>query len=154
MNILHSALGRYEALVDPAQIDCVIGHAYGTSVDEDSVNRALAEFALANAAGTPIIADQTLTAAFEDPGQVEFTTPTSIATTLGRGDGTWGTLVHAKQIMESQGLRRPLMVAQAHHIGRAVRQGHRLEIESVVLAGLPNMFDSGSEQLFTHSLGL
>lgn len=153
MNILLSALGRYEAVGNPADADCIIGHSFGTLTGEGSANRALANFIVENSNERPIIADRMLVDAFPQPSTVAKIVEGSISDAVGSGVGSWGTLVSALEFMEENELNRPLMVAQAHHIGRVVMQAKKLGMESIVPAGLPEQFDPGSDQLWTRSLG-
>lgn len=155
MNIVSSAFGRYEAVGNPADADLVIGHSFGTMTDEQSVNRALADFIQESADGRPIVADRTLVDAF--PGRdddVDHIVEGQITNTVGQGVGSWGTLVEAHDFMERADLHRPLMVGQAFHIGRVVMQARRLGIDSIVPADLPRQFEPRSEQPWTRSLGL
>lgn len=155
MNIVCSALGHYETIGNPADADVVIGHSFGTSTDEASVNRALADFILQHADGRPIVADRTLVDAFPAGGRdVKRIFEGPVSDSLGQGAGSWGALVDAKVYMDGKGLRSALMVAQAHHIGRVVMQAKKLGIESIVLPDLPARFDPSSEQRCTRSLGM
>lgn len=138
MNIIGSALGHYEVQGDPAKADVLIGHAFGTIVDEFSVNHEIAELMLMYADGRPIIADPTLTSAFPDPECVTYTPDVTIANTFGAGGGTWATNVQAKEYMDEHDLKLAIMFGHARHIGRAAMQGRRrLGLHSVLLPGMP-----------------
>lgn len=155
MNILKSALGHYEVMGNPDDADVIVGHSFGTLTGEDSANRAIADFATTIADGRPIVADRTLVNAF--PGQdadVDAIVEGPITNGVGKGVGTWGTLVEAKAFMEHENLKTALMVGQAYHIGRIVMQADKLGISSIVPAGLPDRFDPTSGQPWTRSLGL
>lgn len=155
MNIVRSALGHYEPVGNPETADCVVGHSFGTEIGRGSVNRSLAEFILAHNEDGPIIADRMLADAFpKGLRQVDEVVEGPISDTVGRGVGSWGTLVHAKSFMEQLGLKEPLMVAQACHIGRVVKQSSRLGMAPIVPAGLPAGFDKDSEQIWTRSRAL
>lgn len=56
--------------------------------------------------------------------------------------------------MEQEGLEAPLMVAQAYHVSRVVKQAAKLGISSIVPENLPTKFDRGSEQIWTRSMYL
>ena len=155
MNIVSSAFGHYEAVGNPAYADCVIGHSFGTLTERGSVNRALAEYILEHGDDRPVIADRMLVDAFPNRDEdVEKVVEGPISNGRGQGVGTWGTLVEAKAYMEREGLKRPLMVAQAYHIGRVVMQSHKLGMDPIVPSDPPSFFDRDSEQRWTRSLGM
>jgi hypothetical protein len=155
MNILNAALGHYEVAGDPADADLVIGNSFGTVISDHGVNAHLADFILRNAEGRAIVADRMLADSFPNGADdVDYVVEGPISNATGHGVGTWGTLVEARAFMTEHDLQRPLMVAQAHHIGRIVMQGKKLGINSIVPADLPAYFDRDSEQLWTRSLGL
>ncbi|QQS20119.1 hypothetical protein IPL85_01540 [Candidatus Saccharibacteria bacterium] len=155
MNIIISALGRYEVNGKPDDADVVVGHSFGTLIGEGSANRAIADFALQAANGRPIVADRMLVNAFPNSGEdVDHVVEGPISNGVGQGVGSWGTLVAAKAFMEREGLSSALMVGQAHHIGRVAMQAKRLGIHSIIPANLPNRFDPESEQRWTRSLGM
>lgn len=155
MNIYDSARGRYEVTGDPATADMVIVHSFGTSLGEGSPNHELAKFALNIADGRVIVGDRSVVNAFpnkdDDVGHV---VEGPITNAIGQGVGTWGALVVARRYMQENDLHRPIMVAQAHHIGRVVRQGLKLGIDFVVPEDLPANFDLTSGQWCTRSEGL
>lgn len=154
MNIVRSALGRYEASGDPETADVVVGHSFGTVTDVNGANGEIARFILRNASGRPTVADRVLVDAF--PGRdedVDLVVEGSISNAVGVGVGSWGTLVAAKAFMEREGLKTALMVGHAHHIGRVAMQASKLEISSVIPANLPSSFDRESQQRWTRSLG-
>ncbi|HZP55414.1 MAG TPA: hypothetical protein VFB03_01440 [Candidatus Saccharimonadales bacterium] len=155
MNVLESALGIYEATQDANEADCVIGHSFGTSIDENSVNRALADFIVTSANHRPVVIDEMLLNAFQDnTTPVAHTVKGPISNAVGKGVGTWGTLVEAKCYMNRQGLERALMIAQAHLIGRIMMQSRKLGIEAIAPPNLPSQFDLNSDQVWTRSLAL
>jgi len=154
MNIVSSALGYYEVAGDPADADVVIGHSFGVLGD---VNYGLARFIINHAEGRPIVADRMLVDVIEElDGETDIahTVEGPVSNAAGKGVGTWGTLVEAKDFMEEQGLQRPLMVAQANHIGRVIMQAKKLGMDAIVPADLPNYFDATSAQIWTRSLAL
>jgi hypothetical protein len=155
MNIVKSAFGHYEAIGDPNEADVVIGHSFGTSTGESSVNRAIADYIVARADERPIIVDRMLVGEFpEGKDQVAHIVDGPITNTLGQGVGTWGVLVEAVPFMRKEGLKMALMVAQAHHIGRVAMQADKLGIDYVIPPDLPDVFDTGSEQIFARSAAL
>lgn len=135
------------------EADCVIGHSFGTSTDLKSVNNHLASLMLDVYEGRPMIADRTLIDAMPDGEKiVAHIVEGDVTNIKGQGVGTWGTLVEARQFMEENGLKNPLMVAQAYHVGRVVRQASKLGISSVLPEYLPKDFDKYSDQFWTRSL--
>ena len=142
----------YEAqgLIEAA--DCVIGHSFGSSIDSESVNRQLAEQMTDFAGDKPMIADRTLVDALPNGDELMAHVVEGQRTNMkAEGVGTWGTLVGAKDYMDEHELVAPLMVAQAYHIKRVVRQAAKLGIASIVPEGLPTSFDRQSEQIWTRS---
>jgi hypothetical protein len=152
MNTLQSALGHYDAVGNPADADCVVGHSFGTMVGEDSVNRLLATTMLHYADGRPMMADRMLADAFpENSEPLAKVVEGPISDIKGGGLGTWGALLIIKDFLDKKGLERPLMVAHRRHIGRVVRQAAKLDITSIVPDDLPDQFDRKSKQLWTKS---
>lgn len=155
MNIIRSALGHYEVSGNPSEADCIIGHSFGTSIGETSINRMLSDFIENYADGRPIVADRMLVNAFPSRDEdVDCVVEGAISNGAGQGVGSWGTLVEAKAFMEREDLKAALMIGQAHHIGRVVMQAKKLGITSIVPANLPNNFDPESEQRWTRSVGM
>jgi hypothetical protein len=152
MNILESALGHYETRGRIEDADVIVGHSFGTLTGEGSVNRYLAERILDNRDGRPIVVDRNLANAFgSDADQIDYVVEGQASTAAGKGVGTWGTLVEAKDFMDEHGLERPLMIAQACHIGRVAMQAQKLHMDAVIPADLPASFDAASEQIWTRS---
>jgi len=142
----------YEAQGDIAEADCLIGHSFGTSIDAGSVNHQLAEVMLQNADGRPMIADRTLVDAFPNGNtHMAHVVEGAVTNIKAQGVGTWGTLVEAQRYMEENGLNQAMMVAQAYHISRVVKQAAKLGMSSIVPNGLPTDFDKESDQIWTRS---
>jgi hypothetical protein len=137
-----------------AQADSVIAHSFGTSTDPNSVNGHLGLLAAfwANATQTPLIADHVLVEALPDhaPEPVA-TTEGEISRTLGGGLGTWGTFLVAQGYMAEHHLARPIIVAQAHHVGRTAMQAVKLGMRPILPTQLPKQFDPESLQPHTRS---
>lgn len=105
--------------------------------------------------GRPMIADRTLVNALPNGADLMAHIVEGDVTNIkAQGIGTWGTLVEARQYMEENDLRRPIMIAQAYHIGRVVRQAAKLGITSIVPEDLPTEFDKNSNQIWTRSIVL
>lgn len=155
MNIVMSALGRYETSGNPTDADCIVGNSFGTLVSADSVNRALAEYMLEYASDRPTIADSTLAEAFPGgPNQVDHVVEGTASTTTGGGLTSWGILLGAHEFMQNQRLEKALLVAQAHHIGRVAMQAKKIGMGYVVPVDLPTRWDPESAQWWTRSAGL
>lgn len=155
MNILKSALGHYEAVGNAADADCVIGHSFGTLIGKGTANQDLADFILKNADGRPVIADAMLADSFPyGRSAVDFVAEGPISNLTASEGGSWNTLLFANSVMNNEGLSRPLMIAQAHHIGRVAMQAKKLGMESIVPENLPGTFDADSNQIWTRSLAM
>jgi hypothetical protein len=109
-----------------------------------------------HAKSRPMIADRTLVNALPKYLQlsVAHIVEGEVTNIKGQGVGTWGTLVSAQEYMEEHNLERPMMIAQAYHVDRVVRQAAKLGISSIVPRHLPHEFDRKSEQIWTRSLAL
>ena len=137
------------------EADSAIGHSFGTSIDQQSVNAQLATLMLMYAEGRPMIADRTLVNALPNGDSLMAHIVEGPVTNIkAQGVGTWGTLIEAHQYMEENDLQSPIMIAQAYHIGRVVRQAAKLGISSIVPEGLPTDFDKASDQIWTRSAAL
>lgn len=146
-NIVKAALGHTEAVGNPGAADVLMGHSFGTLIDSDSVNRALAESMLEHRDGRPMVADKMLADAFPfGAPKVDYIVEGQITNSFGRGVGTRGTLIAGKGFMETEGLTMALQIAEKHHIGRVAMQAAKLEIPSIIPAGLPEGFDPRSAQ--------
>lgn len=157
MNILKSAFGHYEPTGDPADADCVIGHSFGTLIGKGTANQALADFIVKTADGRPVIADVVLADSFpygRDGGAVDFVAEGVISNLVASRGGSWNTLLFANSVMENEGYSRPLMVAQAHHIGRVAMQARKLHMDAIIPEALPETFDVDSDQIWTRSLAM
>ena len=137
------------------EADSVIGHSFGTSIDKSSVNAQLASQMLLQSDGRPMIADRALVNALPNGEQLMAHIVEGDVTNIkAQGIGTWGTLVEAHQYMQAKNLHHPIMIAQAYHISRVVRQAAKLGIDSIVPEGLPKDFDKESDQIWTRSAAL
>lgn len=154
MNIIESAFGKYEVSGKAADADIIVGNSFGTSIHSESPNAAIARFILANEQGQPIIVDRTLASAFPKSTRFDVVVDGAISNTIGSVGGSWGVLVEAKKYMDETALHRPLMAAQAYHVGRVAMQAEKLGMANIIIPdGLPRNFDKQSEQQWTRSLG-
>ena len=155
MNIIESAFGKYEISGKVADADIIVGNSFGTSIHSESPNAAIARYILANEQGQPIVLDRTLADAFPQSTQLDVVVEGDVSNTVGSVGGSWGVLVEAKKYMDEAELHRPLMAAQAFHVGRVAMQAMKLGMVDVIIPdGLPRDFDKQSEQPWTRSLGL
>lgn len=67
---------------------------------------------------------------------------------------SWEVLSQAKEYMDEYGLESPVIVAQAHHIGRVALMAVKLGIKPIIPKGLPNGFDNYSAQWWTRTNSL
>lgn len=155
MNIFESATGHYATTGNPADSDVIVGHSFGTSTDRESPNGALARFILNAEAGQPIVVDRVLAESFPNSTRIDAVVDGATSNVTGSVGGSWEILAGAKKFMDEEGLRTPLMVAQAFHIGRVAMQAERIGMSNVIVPeGLPAIFDEESRQLWTRSAGL
>jgi hypothetical protein len=155
MNIIESALGKYETSGKVADADIIVGNSFGTSIHSESPNAAIARYILANEQGQPIVVDRTLASAFPESSQLDVVVGGAVSNAVGSVGGSWGVLEEAKIYMDKEDLHRPLMAAQAYHVGRVAMQAGKLGMENIIIPdGLPRNFDKQSEQRWTRSLEL
>jgi len=117
-------MSGHEASGNLAAADCVIAHSFGSSIGPGSVNQQLASQMVGLADGRPMLADRTLVDALPPgvEGQMALIVDGPRTNIRGQGVGTWGTLLKAKRYMEEHDLHLALMIAQAHHAPRVVKQ--------------------------------
>jgi len=60
-------------------------------------------------------------------------------------------VLEERRIARDNDLRNPIRVAQANHIGRTVVQANKAGLSSIVLPGLPALFDKDSRQFQTRN---
>lgn len=152
MNIFKSAIGHYETSGNISDADLIVGHSFGTSTDGESPNGAIAQYILAKEDGQPIIVDRTLADAFPKSHLLDVVVEGAVSNAMGSVGGSWGILVKAKEYMDEAELSRPLMVAQAFHIGRVAMQAEKIGMKNIIIPEqLPRMFDEASDQIWTRS---
>lgn len=136
---------------DLARADFVIGHEFAapeTEGENGVVNEAIAEIIAERYAGKRIYAAETIARAIrviapeiELAGVFE---GVSSDTTASQG-GSWGELQQAKA-MAGDDLRNPILVGQANHMSRVALQARKADLDPLLPAGLPTMFDPDSSQ--------
>lgn len=149
MNVLKPLFGFYEAIGAPHEADCIMGHSFGTDTSQQSVNRQIVDTMKQYANGRPVIADRMLVRADPEGEKIYAHIIDGQITKMDGQSGTGKALANAKAYMDKNGLTNPLMVAQRYHIDRVVRQARKLDIRSLVPAGLPGQFDRRSKQFWT-----
>jgi hypothetical protein len=147
--------GNYVSQGDPSDADCVIGHEFAFRKNGfGRVNEQLADFIAKRYVRTdlPLFLNRNIAGALNEiepdvePAAV-FTGESSNLTAT-HGEGTWGELRQAKALMDANSLERPILVAQAYHVGRVALQAIKQGIEPIVPEGLPSDFDPESEQIW------
>lgn len=140
------------------EADCVMAHSFGTSLDPGSPNSRIANTMSMLSDGRPMMADRTVVDAVPslEPQMAHIVDGAVTNFKNGRpeGIGTWGTLVSCLDYMRAHDLERPLMVAQAYHVGRVMRQAKKLGIDALQAVNLPVNFDTKSDQIWTRSYAL
>lgn len=154
MNFLSGAVhGEYPLRSELAAADCVLGFSFGTSLCLDSVNSHLALKAATYAnEERPLFIEETLQRVLPifapNPHWVY---RGAVSNYVGSRGGSAQVLRDAQPHMQEQNLRRPLLVAQAHHVGRVALEAIKLGMEPVVVSGMPKTFDKDSLQPATRS---
>lgn len=157
MNVLTAAItGLYTPVGNLLEADCVIGQSFGASEKyPGSVNESLAQYIVAHTTGLPLLLQQEIAEALpEDELHPALVIRGNPSTSFGGGLTTWEVLQISGRYMESAGLSRPLLVAQAFHVGRVAMQAKRQGLTGLIVpAGLPTDFDPNSIQPWTRSRG-
>lgn len=149
--------GRYDAIGDPADADCVIGHSFGTRPDGPGpVNELLARFILERTnEQLPLLLQEEVADAL---GALSRRPVLAIrgeaSTTVGSKLDSWDVFRRARPFLDERGLGRPLLVAQAFHVRRVAWQAARQGLHTIVPAGLPRDFDPDSTQPWTRHAAL
>lgn len=157
MNLIRSAAtGNYQVIGNPKNADSVIGFSFGAREKEPGlVNDKLAQFVLDRYAknSMSLIMQHEIADAFPDaiekPDKIIYG---ELSTNSGKGLDSYGVLEQASEYMLKNGLERPILVAQAHHIGRAAIQAAMFFGSNIVVPeDLPKDFDPESLQLWTRN---
>ncbi len=143
--------GRYEPRGDIASADVVIGHSFGIGEDDQpgASNIALADFINEHYAHLPVLAHKSIAVALDvEPAAL---LDGEITNMRGKGLGTRGELLQARDYMKREGLRNALLVGQAFHIGRVAWQACMLNMDVIIPEDLPTIFDPESQQRWTRN---
>jgi hypothetical protein len=146
--------GNYIPQGNVADADCVIGNEFAYRKNGyGNVNIALAEFIASRYIHLPMFLNRNIAGALGEimPGiePEEIFDGNSAGYIATKGHGTWAELAQARYAMNERRFNRPILVAQAYHVGRVALQAELLEMEPIVPEGLPRDFDPESEQPWT-----
>ena len=152
--------GHYPLYGKPEDIDCVIGQSFGMEKDEkgelivDPINLELARFAIKTVGlAVPTLLQIEIAMGFKQVTGQEPTLTIDKHRLEGKYLDCYEVLDQAQILyMQENDLNHPLLLAQAHHIGRFTMQALAHGMEPVVLPGLTNEFNKNSEQWWTRSL--
>ena len=158
--VLDSCLrGAYHASNEDElqEADSVIAFSFGTKEHGNGpgrVNSLLAEAALnlADEHSIPLIAQKEIKDHLYGLGRKpDYYIQGSPSTTDGSGIDSWSVLIKSIDAMSA---KRPILVAQAHHIGRVAAQAYKLHMKPLLAPDMPQEFAPESEQWWTRSHGL
>lgn len=154
VNVFIAAVtGRYTEIGNPYEADCVIGQSFGVGEHGPGyVNELLAKYIVEKTSeGLPLLLQNEIAAALPEetsaPALVVVGQPSTAA-----GDelDSWTVLQQAHTFMRENALSRPLLVAQAFHVGRVTLQAKSQGMNKLIVpSGLPREFDPTSRQKWT-----
>jgi hypothetical protein len=150
--------GNYPILDAEGKPDCVIGRSFGWhEVDgqhtSGKINYLLAGYIAEHAdPNVPWLLQSEIAQALPPDCQPAYLFTIRTPETPGEEYlDSWGVLQQAYSAMAVEKCNRPLIVAQAHHVGRVAAQAARIGMTPVVRSGLPREFDRHSAQWWTRS---
>jgi hypothetical protein len=154
MNVLiAAATGYYTELGNPQEADCVIGQSFGAREGEPGyINELLAQYIIDKTdSALPRILQGEIDAALpEQSPATALVIEGQPSTANGEGLTSWGFLLKAQDFMEENHLHRPLLVAQAFHVGRVTLQAKKQRMDGLIVPpDLPREFDPDSTQKWT-----
>lgn len=132
-----------------AKADYISAHEFApTKEGFGAVNIALAEYIAQYYAHVPIFAAQRIAGALKEVApEIEVAGEFRLASsdsTASKG-GTWAEFEQIKALNPDH-WESPILIAQRHHVGRVAMQARRFGMTPAIPDGLPNIFDSLSEQ--------
>ena len=156
MSVLRAAVtGAYETRGSIDDGDCVLAQSFGAGKDSPGYNNEqLAEYIAADARlrTLPLILQQEVADAYAGLAEESlFRIQGNPSTAWGSELESWEVLRQGGEIMREQGLRRPVLVAQAYHVGRLTMQSIKRGMDPIVPPDLPRDFDPESTQIWTRS---
>jgi hypothetical protein len=151
--------GRYTPRGDPRQADCILGFAFGRLGGESKVRPGLSNEQLATIARKhfpclPAILQWEVADAYPPGGPGPLILRIDQHRQPGRYLDTRELAEQARFLMAQRGWKRAVLLAQGHHVPRALRVCRRLGIDTVLPEGLERIaFCPGSSQPWTRSAG-
>jgi hypothetical protein len=133
----------------------VIGNEYGAPADKTIgvANEAIAAYIITHFPDLPVCASTSVAQALMKRNPkvklIGTFTGTSANTSASNG-GTWKELELAKGFA-GRDWKYPVIVAQAYHVGRVVKQARRAGMHPAVPGDLPRIFDVSSTQWWCHN---
>lgn len=153
MNVfIAAATGRYTEIGNPEEADCVIGQSFGAAENGPGyVNELLASYIIEKTVeGLPLLLQSEIAAALPDEYKPALVVKGKPSTSTGDELDSWAVLQRAHIYMKENDLSRPLLVAQAFHVGRVALQAKKQGMNGLIVpAGLPRDFDPNSIQKWT-----
>jgi hypothetical protein len=155
MNVfIAAATGRYTEIGNLYEADCIIGQSYGVGENGPGyVNELLAKFIVDNTTEIPMLLQNEIAEALPESSRKPALIIEGIPSTFSGGEvDSWEVLKYSHVFMKKNGLSRPLIVAQAFHVGRVTLQAKKQGMAGLIVpAGLPREFDPNSVQPWTRS---
>lgn len=155
MNVILTALtGKYNQIGNPKEADCVIGFSFGAAEqDPGYVNKLLAEYICHRTSPElPLILQNEIADALpkicsRKPALKIEGQPSTIS---GQGLDSWEVLRRSFGYMKDKNIQRPLLIAQAYHVGRIALQAKKQGMDKMIVPeDLPDKFDPNSIQPWT-----
>lgn len=148
-----AATGRYRTEGELEDADCILAFSFGYQVKDDKVlpgppNEALAKYITELEIDVPIIAQFEIDDALGKIAQKRIETdwlsdPENYL-------DSHQVLLKAVEFMAVHHLKRPLLVAQRHHMPRTQALVRRHGLKPIVLEGLPDTWDHDNKQSWIH----
>ncbi|MEI6237082.1 MAG: hypothetical protein WCP03_00570 [Candidatus Saccharibacteria bacterium] len=153
--------GNYAIRGDTNDADCIIAQSFGYRNEHgikalDPVNIKLARFVLEKADELDLrtILQVEVAVAYHALSAKKPTFTIDQSRNPIKYLDSWEVLEQSKELMTILDLENPMIVAQAHHVGRVALQAEKLDMSPIVPDGLPADFDDKSEQKWTRSRNL
>ncbi|MEI6054053.1 MAG: hypothetical protein WCQ49_01655 [Candidatus Saccharibacteria bacterium] len=161
MNVIRSAItGEYEPKGDPKNADCLIGLSFGAAENDpgyvnqllsDDIRRISKYILEETNISLPLLLQQEIAAAMPSKVKTDFVIEGELSSMTGKGLDSWAVLNQALEYMKEHNLERPIIAAQAYHIGRVALQAVNLGMDPIIIGGMTKEFDPESSQIWTRS---
>lgn len=155
MNALFASVnGRYAVRGNALDADCVIAQSFGAQEKSPGlVNERLAQFIVTNVSSElPLLAQGEIAQALPENFAPALVIEGAPSTRSGGQLDSSAVLQRCNEYMQENNLNRPLLVAQALHVGRVAVQAKKLGMSGLIVPeGLPREFDPDSLQKWTIS---